>query len=88
MHAQAVNEEGMGDTTDGRGGVDDLIDLVHLHEPAILHVLVRSVAPVVFPMTDLQFSPLLTNRASLACAELTSALCYAFPSLYCVISAC
>ena len=26
----------------GRGGVDDLIELTHLHEPAILHVLVRS----------------------------------------------
>lgn len=37
-----TNEEGMTeDTTDGRGGVDDLIDLTHLHEPAILHVLVR-----------------------------------------------
>ena len=38
---KAVNEEGMEDRTDGRGGVDDLIDLTHLHEPAILHVLVR-----------------------------------------------
>ena len=38
---KAMNEEGMGDRTDGRGGVDDLIDLTHLHEPAILHVLVR-----------------------------------------------
>ncbi len=38
---KAMNEEGMGeDTTEGRGGVDDLIDLTHLHEPAILHVLV------------------------------------------------
>ena len=36
-----TNEEGMSeDTTEGRGGVDDLIDLTHLHEPAILHVLV------------------------------------------------
>ena len=39
---KAMNEEGMEDRTDGRGGVDDLIELTHLHEPAILHVLVRS----------------------------------------------
>lgn len=36
-----TNEDPLEDTTDGRGGVDDLIDLTHLHEPAILHVLVR-----------------------------------------------
>ena len=30
---------------DGRGGVDDLINLTHLHEPSILHVL------VCFPLT-------------------------------------
>ncbi len=41
-----MNEEGMEDRTNGRGGVDDLIDLTHLHEPAILHVLVRAAAAV------------------------------------------
>jgi len=30
--------------TGGRGGVDDLINLTHLHEPAILDVLVRAAA--------------------------------------------
>lgn len=40
-----TNEDGMEDRTDGRGGVDDLIELAHLHEPAILHVLVRGGPP-------------------------------------------
>jgi hypothetical protein len=35
-----TNDDPLEDSTDGRGGVDDLIDLTHLHEPAILHVLV------------------------------------------------
>lgn len=29
------------DNTEGRGAVDDLINLTHLHEPAILNVMVR-----------------------------------------------
>ncbi len=38
---KAMNDDAMTeDKTEGRGGVDDLIELTHLHEPAILHVLV------------------------------------------------
>lgn len=41
QHVKLRNPEIAAHETQGRGGVDDLINLTHLHEPSILHVLVR-----------------------------------------------